>query len=242
MTVDPDLVFKSLVQRAKGGDEASYDKIFKLLEQDLKKIANRYYIIGSDEQDVLQECRIGVWKAVKDYNESAGMTFKNFCINLCVKRHLITAMSHANTQKFKLQNEAKSLNEPVSQNEDEGIQTYADFIPDPNYDLLEKYIIREEFETNLGLISNKLTELEFSIFGQYAYNSSYKDIAEELGVKSKTVDNALMRIRKKASETYSYYSETHSQIGLGHTLLASGIAYESYSYTEFIGIGTCAMF
>jgi RNA polymerase sporulation-specific sigma factor len=235
--VDNDLQLKQLVRKAKEGDEKSFDKIIKILEPDLKKISSKYYIVGSDEQDVLQECRIGVWKSIKDYNEEGGMTFKNFSVNVCVKRHLITAMSHANTQKFKLHNEAFSLSAPSSMHgDDENSLTFADSIPDPSSDLLKQYIVHEEFNVNIGIISDKLTDLECSIFEQYAYNSSYKDIATALNVKPKTVDNALMRIRKKSQEAYQSYLKTHSVIGYAtSTFLDSLFIYKEKTYT---GIGT----
>jgi len=238
--VETDQILHALVVKAKNGDQRSFDQILEILDSDIKKLAHKYYIVGSDENDVIQECRIGVWKAVKDFDDSMGMTFKNFSLSLCCKRHLITAMSHANTQKFKLQNEAVSLSAPVSQNEEDGVQTYADYIPDHNSDLLENFIIQEEFDTNLELISDKLTKLEMSIFTQYAFNSSYKDIAKALDVKPKTVDNALMRIRKKSNETYQVYLSTHSQINVGITTYIN--LHESEIIQEFIGISTFSVF
>lgn len=233
--IDIDLRLKQLVRIAKEGDEKAFDKIIKILEPDIKKIASKYYIIGGDGEDVLQECRIGVWKAIKDYDEEGGMTFKNFSVNLCVKRHLITAMSHANTQKFKLQNEAVSLSAPKSNSEESGVLTYADTIEDKDGDILQQYIIQEEFNVNLGMISDKLTDLECSIFEQYAFNSSYKDIASALNVKPKTVDNALMRIRKKSQEAYQYYLKTHSVIGYATSGLIDSFHYKESSY---VGFGT----
>ena len=235
---DIDLTLTLLVRKAKLGDQKSFDQILKILDPEIKKIANKYYIVGSDEQDVVQECRIGVLKAVKDFDEVGGMSFKNFSLSLCCKRHLITAMSHANTQKFKLQNDAVSLSAPVSQNEEEGIQTYADYIPDPESDLLGQYIQHEEFTANYDLISDKLTKLEMSIFGQYAFNSSYKYIATVLNVKPKTVDNALMRIRKKSSETYQSYLLNHAGINYGVSTFYSGIS--TFSICESVTIGICS--
>lgn len=238
--IDTDQVILHLVRRAKNGDNEAFKKILAIFDAELKKIANKYYIVGSDEQDVYQECKIGVWKAVKDFDETKDMTFKNFCLNLCCKRHLITAMSHANTQKFRLQNEAVSLSAPVPNTDDEGI-TYADYIADPQSDVLESYIIQEEFNTNLDLISGKLTNLEMSIFNQYAIDSSYKDIAEALEVKPKTVDNALMRIRKKSVETYQYYLNTCDTINVGYCTSAVVKEYlEMESF--FVGIGSSLAF
>ena len=88
--------FLRLVNSAKGGDDRAFDKILSELEPELKKISKRYFISGSDPQDVLQEGRIGVWKAVMDFDDSKDMSFKNFALNLCVKRHVITAVAAAN--------------------------------------------------------------------------------------------------------------------------------------------------
>ncbi len=228
-----------LVRKAKEGDELAFEHIVKILDSDIHKLAKNYYIVGSDDQDVIQECRIGIWKAIKDFDENGGMNFKNFSLNLCCKRHLITAISHANTQKFRLQNEAVSLSAPVSHDGDDGVQTYADYIVDPDSDLTENYISQEEFSSNLELVSNKLTKLEYSIFGQYAFSSSYKDIAKALGVKPKTVDNALMRIRKKANDAYKFYEDTHSSVGI-YTSEQLSIFYEEQNTKSFVGIGTVA--
>ena len=225
----------ALAAKAKEGNEEAFLKILHILDGDIKKLAKRFYIVGSDEQDVLQECRIGVLKAIKDYDPDEGMTFKNFCISMCCRRHLITAMSHANTQKFKIQNEAVSLSAPVSQSEDEGVQTYADYIPDKEGDLLENLIEKEEYEHNIGLIVNKLTKLELAVFNQYSSSStSYKDIASDLQCKPKTVDNALMRIRKKATDSYVQFWSSYIQVGLS----TIGINYEAQNFTQHIGIGT----
>jgi RNA polymerase sporulation-specific sigma factor len=238
--IDQDQILLNLARKAKEGDEKSFDKIIKILEQDIKKIASKYFIVGSDDQDVLQECRIGIWKAIKDFDESGGMSFKNFSLSLCCKRRLSTAISHANTLKYKLHNEAVSLSAPTSHQVDDVTLTYADVIEDPASDLINNYIQQEEFDDNMNLISDKLTKLELSIFNQYAFNSSYKDIADTLDVKPKTVDNALMRIRKKASESYKLYTE-NQMIGFVTATSYSEVIYESRNITQFIGFGTQSM-
>ena len=65
MMADYDQILKYLVRKAKAGDDRAFKEIIKILDSDLKKISNKYYIVGSDDNDVLQECRIGVWKAIR---------------------------------------------------------------------------------------------------------------------------------------------------------------------------------
>lgn len=188
-----------LVQKVKDGDIESFDKIYDILEIDLKKMSSQYYISGSDKSDILQECRIGLWKAIKDYNFEAGMSFKNFAVNVCCKRHLITSVSHANRKKFQVHNTADSIDTPTGDDD----SNIGDFIPDKNANISEILISIESYNSIKQVLFSKLTELEKSIISEYLKSSSYKEIAKNLNVKTKTVDNALMRIRKKAQELIS---------------------------------------
>lgn len=202
------------VRDAKNGDEYAFKQILSVLEPELKMFVwgsltppqasgkARYYIMGADEHDVIQEGRLAIWKAVSDYDESQGMTFKNFAINLCCKRHIITKIMHAKRKKFQFHNEARSLEEPVL-TDDEGGQTLGDFIFDESVDIHEKLAVENEFDQNCRNLVARLTTLEKAVFEEYVQDESYKEIAHARGVKPKTVDNALMRIRKKGAETYS---------------------------------------
>lgn len=233
---DQDIKLSILAKRAKEGDDAAFAQILDILSPEIKKLSGRFYIVGSDSQDVVQELRLGLWKAVKDFDDSQGMTFKNFAISLCCRRHIITAMSHANTQKFFHQNNAISLTAPVSQSDDGDTQTYADYIPDQSCDIHQSLVDREDFSSRIDGLSDKLTKLELSIFEQYSIDPSYKDIAGALSIKPKAVDNALMRIRKKASEVElgEEYNLCSFMMGLG-----TGNINEEFVVQGYVGISTC---
>jgi RNA polymerase sporulation-specific sigma factor len=189
--------------------QRAFETLLRDLEPDLRKVASRYYINGADYQDVLQEGRIGVWKAVQDFDPNGGMSFRNFCINLCVKRHVITAMAAANRKKYDLHNNSISLDTPISTGDDDNEQSLSDFIQDPNSPMIDGLLVREEFEENALRVKRRLTQLEAAIFDEYSFEESYRDIAESLGIKSKAVDNALMRVRAKSANVYQeYLSET----------------------------------
>lgn len=194
-----------LVRKAKKGDQRAFDLILKELEPDIKKKINRFYIRGGESADVLQEARIGLWKAIEDFNEDGGMAFRYFAVNLCVPRRLITQISSANRNKFKLQNDAISLATPVRTEIEDSEQSLADFIQDENSDMLSDILIREQFDELADLLNTRLTPLEKSVFEKYAEEDSYKDIAKSLNQTPKAVDNALMRIRKKAREVLATY-------------------------------------
>ena len=200
--------FLRLLNSAKGGDDRAFDKILLELEPELKKIAKRYFISGSDPQDGLQEGRIGVWKAVMDFDENKDMSFKNFALNLCVKRHVITAVAAANRKKFDLHNNAASLDTAVWTGEEDSEQSLADFIADTEMPLIDRLVQSEEYEENSEKVTKRLTPLERAIFTEYSCDESYKDIAVALDIKPKAVDNALMRIRKKANDVWTQYEKS----------------------------------
>jgi RNA polymerase sporulation-specific sigma factor len=204
-----------LVNKAKAGNEAAFKRLLKMVEPDLKKIAPHFFIVGGDREDVMQELRLGVFKAVNSYDCTKDTTFKNFCVNLVCKRHLATAIASAKRMKNSALNDSVSLDAPFILNDDGNFHSLGDYIPDkknpydesPEVNLVEDLIVKEELEINSNLLLNKLTTLEAEIFVEYGQNSSYKEISQTLQVPAKCVDNALTRIRKKASEVYVQFKE-----------------------------------
>ena len=190
-----------------------------MVEPDLKKIAPHFFIVGGDKEDVMQELRLGVFKAVNSYDCTKDTTFKNFCVNLVCKRHLATAIASAKRMKNSLLNDSVSLDAPFILNDDGNFHSLGDYIPDkknpfdesPEVNLVEDIIVKEELEINSTMLLNKLTSLEAEIFVEYGQNSSYKEISQTLQVPAKCVDNALTRIRKKASEVYTQFKEDEKQ-------------------------------
>ena len=204
-----------IVRKAKRGENRSFNYLLKMVEPDLKKICNHYFIVGADREDVMQELRLGVYKAVNSYDPTKDTTFKNFCVNLVCKRHLATASASAKRMKSSVLNDSISLDAPIILGDDGNLQTLADFIPEkqnpydesPECDLVLDIIGREEYELTSKKLIDKLTPLEAEIFNEYGMNSSYKEISNSLNVPPKCVDNALTRIRKKANEVYTQYKK-----------------------------------
>lgn len=195
---------ESLVLKIKEGQSELFPKLFEYLKSDLKKMASQYFIAGSDDGDIMQECRIGLALAVKDFQPTGGANFKNFAVNICCKRHLITTVSHANRKKYGIHNAADSLDAQTNDDDDSSL---ADFIHDPELSVLEKMAESQAFDELKSALSSKLTKLECAILDYYLLNYSYKEISDILGVKCKAVDNALMRIRKKSTEIHQHYKD-----------------------------------
>jgi RNA polymerase sporulation-specific sigma factor len=195
-----------LALRAQEGDSNAFNEILRLLEPELRMIAARLYISGADEQDVLQECRIGVWKAVQDHRPEKGMNFHNFAIGVCCKRRVFTAIKSANGKKHRIHNMAESLDRPIVTDEDDGGQTLADFIVDRGPSPLDIILHKQEYDDNVGELSSRMTDMEARVFASYAKDQTYSEIGEELEINPKAADNALIRIRKKGHDVYREYN------------------------------------
>ena len=162
---------------------------------------NKYFIIGAEKEDIIQEGLIGLYKAIKDYKEDKQNSFKSFA-NLCIERQLITAIKSSNRQKHMPLNSYLSLNMTAYENEDENNETQI-------MDVLETNIIEDPLDTITkkeymsdveSVIDNSLRDFEKKVLNRFIQGESYVKIAERLDAPVKSVDNAIQRIRKKTAK------------------------------------------
>ena len=165
---------------------------------------NKYFIIGAEKEDIIQEGLIGLYKATKDYKNGKQSSFKSFA-NLCVERQLITAIKSSNRQKHMPLNSYLSLNMTAYESEDGNNETQVldvlenNFVEDPLDTITKKeYMLDVE-----NVIDNSLSDFEKQVLNRYIKGESYNEIAEKLDTPVKSVDNAIQRIRKKTSKNLS---------------------------------------
>ena len=159
--------------------------------------ANKFFMVGSEKEDIMQEGYIGLYKAVKSYDVEKQNSFKTFA-GLCIERQLITAVKNSNRQKHIPLNSSVSLNASAyTEDEDTSIIEVLD-IAKNDEDPLEIITKREYFDLVEKNIDNNLSKFEKQVLNLYKNGESYASIAEKLGSKVKSVDTAIQRIRKKA--------------------------------------------
>ena len=159
---------------------------------------NKYFIIGAEKEDIIQEGLIGLYKAIKDYKEDKQNSFKSFA-NLCIERQLITAIKSSNRQKHMPLNSYLSLNMPAYEDSDGNADTEVMEILDVNIieDPLDT-ITKKEYMSNVeSVIDTSLSDFEKKVLNRYIQGESYVKIAQKLDAPVKSVDNAIQRIRKK---------------------------------------------
>ena len=170
-------------------DESALDAILLRYKKAVVSIARQYYIIGGEESDLIQEGTLGLFKAVKNYNEKS--PFKNFALT-CIKNGIITAVKSDNRLKNRPLNFYVSLSGEDGDDMDKN-SAFMDTAANPE----QKYIDSEQAAELEKRIQAVLSKFEYRVFRSCLVGFSYSDIAKKEGKSVKSVDNAVQRVRKK---------------------------------------------
>ena len=185
-----------LVARARSGDDRCIEILLARYRNFARSKARSYFLAGSDKEDVVQEGMIGLFKAIRDFEEQTGTPFRAFA-ELCISRQILTAIKTANRQKHQPLNSSVSLDAPAY-GDDSSDRTVADnFIGPKTSDPVELVISAEEIEAIRDTMKENLTDLEGDVLRLYMDGKSYEEIAGVLGNHVKSIDNALQRIKRK---------------------------------------------
>lgn len=189
---------EKLIKDIKNGDKSALDYLISKYKDLVESKVNKYFIIGAEKEDIIQEGLIGLYKAIKDYKGDKQNSFKSFA-NLCIERQLITAIKSSNRQKHMPLNSYLSLNMSVYNNEDENNETELLEVFNSNVveDPLDTITKKEYYSDVENVIDTSLSSFEKKVLSRYIQGESYVQIAQKLDAPVKSVDNAIQRIRKK---------------------------------------------
>ena len=196
-----DVPDEELVKLVHSGDKNALDFLLSKYNDIVSMKANKFFIIGAEKEDMVQEGMIGLYKAIKSFDVEKQNSFKTFA-NLCIERQLITAIKTSNRQKHIPLNSSFSLNTSAyDENDETSIMEILDtkLVEDP----LETITKKEYFEAVESRIDKNLSSFEKKVLDFYVQGESYVDIATKLDAQVKAVDNAIQRIRKKAIKCIS---------------------------------------
>lgn len=189
------LTDEQIVTEIKQGDEYALSYLLEKYKELVNMKVGKYFMVGAEKEDIMQEGMIGLFKAIKNYNIDMESSFKSFA-NMCVERQLITAIKTSNRQKHMPLNTSLSLNTSYdNQEEHDLLDKFNDnTVEDP----LETITKKEYYKQVERAIDNNLSKFEKQVLNRYINGESYIQIAEKLETPVKSVDNAIQRIRKKA--------------------------------------------
>ena len=191
---------EQLVAEIREGNKELMDFLMVKYKSMVRKKARAMFLLGGENEDLIQEGMIGLIKAVRDYDAEQGASFASFA-ELCVSRQMYSAIEASKRKKHLPLNSYVSLYEE-SGTEGEGRNT-------PLIDTIESakdndpevlYFSREYTEAFAEQLKENLSPLENHVLYLHLMGTDYKTIAELLGKSPKSIDNALQRIKGKAEK------------------------------------------
>src|SRR5881398_58893 len=186
-----------LVVRARNGDEGARDLLVERYTGFVRMKASSYFLAGGDAEDLLQEGLIGLCKAIRDYRHDKETSFRSFA-ELCVTRQIITAIKTATRYKHQALNNYVSFSHTPAGQDPDSDCTLGDALPGSHVDEPSVQVIStEELQSLVFCLGSGLSRLEADALRLYLEGSSYEEMAERLGCDTKTIDNALQRVKRK---------------------------------------------
>ena len=185
-----------LVIRARNGDNAALDALIRRYTGFVRLKASSYFIAGGESDDLIQEGLIGLYKAVRDFRTDKDTSFRSFA-ELCITRQIITAIKAATRFKHQPLNGYVSFSQTPAGQED-GDCTLGDAIPGPAVNDPSVCVIStEELQSLVFSLGTGLSPLEHDALRFYMEGNSYEEMADLLGCDTKSIDNALQRVKRK---------------------------------------------
>ena len=187
---------EELISLVKSDDKYALDFIIEKYKDLVNMKVSKYFIIGAEKEDIIQEGMIGLFKAIQSFNPNKQNSFKTFA-NMCIERQLITAIKTSNRQKNIPLNSYLSLN-TAAYEDDEDTTVVEVFNSHLTEDPLDTITKKEYYKRVEEAIDKSLSNFEKQVLARFIKGESYVTIAEKLDTQVKSVDNAIQRIRKKA--------------------------------------------
>jgi RNA polymerase sporulation-specific sigma factor len=186
-----------LVLRARNGDGGALDVLIRRYTGFVRLKASSYFLAGGDSDDLIQEGLIGLYKAVRDFRADKETSFRSFA-ELCVTRQIITAIKTATRFKHAPLNTYISFSHTPAGQDTDSECTLGDALPGPLVDEPSVCVIStEELQSLVFTLGTGLSKLEADALRLYLEGSSYEEMADELLCDTKTIDNALQRVKRK---------------------------------------------
>ncbi len=190
---------EDIIELIRSGNQEATEYLVKKYYPLVIKSTRTLFLIGADDEDLTQEGLIGLFKAIQSYDRDNTASFYTFA-QLCIKRQIYSAIKAFNREKHTPLNSYISFYSSANENDIQLIENLeADIRTNP-----EHVILDQETSSNINrLLSSRLSKMEKIVLPLYLDGMSYNDIAKTIGKPTKSVDNAVSRIRDKVKKIYS---------------------------------------
>ena len=184
----------------KNGNQEIMDYLMVKYKSMVRKKARAMYLLGGENEDLIQEGMIGLIKAVRDFDVTQKTSFSSFA-ELCVSRQMYSAIEASNRKKHLPLNSYVSLYEDSEQaGEGRSLPLIDTIESSKENDPEVLYFGKEYTEAFAEQLKELLSPLENHVLYLHLMGTDYRTIAELLGKSPKSVDNALQRIKTKAQK------------------------------------------
>ena len=193
---------EEIIEKIRQGENDAVDFLMDKYKNLVRRKAANLFLIGADKEDLVQEGMIGLYKAIRDYEEEKASSFYTFA-ELCISRQMYSAIKASNRKKNIPLNTYVSLYGPAFGEEKSGenAENYVNYIHgEKNLNPEELVIDKENISVLEYIIERRLSPFEQEVVQYYMNGLSYVEIAELLGRSPKSVDNALQRIKTKLNQ------------------------------------------
>ncbi len=179
-----------LVQAYRDGDQSAADILLNKYKPMVLARARELYLAGGDQEDLLQEGMLGLFRAIREYDPGRDTAFLTYAW-LLVSRQMYSAIEAAGRKKHQVLNQSV----PISELEEGGGDLQLGAVRSPE----DIFFSRENARTLLKRIEEKLSPMERQVLKLYLEGENYQQISTALGKPPKSIDNALQRIRSKVA-------------------------------------------
>lgn len=187
---------EKLIERLHLGEEAIVDFLMEKYKNLVKSKAKAMFILGADNDDLIQEGMIGLFKAIRDYAPGHETSFVTFA-NLCISRQMYTAVDNSRRKKHSPLNSYVSLYSGPAGSENEDASFIENLISLTERNPEELLIDNERFDDLMNSILSACSPLEKQVLDLTITGMDYTEIAGVLGRNEKSIDNALQRLKGK---------------------------------------------
>lgn len=193
---------EQLICRLRNGEDEIMDYLMIKYKSMVRRKARAMYLIGGDNDDLIQEGMIGLIKAVRDFDAEAGQSFSGFA-ELCVSRQMYSAIASSKRKKHIPLNSYVSLYDEGNHEDEKALPLIDTIEPEVENNPETLYFGKESSEAFIEKLKGNLSDLENRVLYLHMLGTNYRDIANLLDKSPKTIDNALQRIRTKAGKLLS---------------------------------------
>jgi RNA polymerase sporulation-specific sigma factor len=193
---------EELIDRLREGESAITDYIMEKYKNLVRKKAKSMYILGADNDDLIQEGMIGLFKAIRDYDSGRDASFYTFA-DLCISRQIYKAVQASNREKHTPLNTYISLYSNMADDANDGNPVeLVNVLESDVENNPEQLVIDQENVAHIeAIIDKELSSFEKQVLDLYLTGMSYSQIAKVLSRDEKSTDNALQRLKAKLRKT-----------------------------------------